>query len=113
MLQLKHPYDPRADLVTDHKHWKDVLWNVWHEDEDRGLYGVLHGLRCGGAELVLTAKSFMLLPGEWKAEEWEDTKKKYLVPHKDQLISLFKMTRFCLHTNEPLPEGIFDKEVQK
>lgn len=106
-----HPSDPRPDKVSDHRHWKKVLWNAWNHNKD--LYGVLHGVRCGGAEMAETVKSYTLLPGDWRVEEWEDTKKKYLVPHKDQLISLFKMTRFCLHTNEPLPEGIFDKEVQK
>ena len=113
-MQLKHPYDPRADLVTDHKHWKDVLHNAWHEEEEKqDLYGVLHGLGCGGAEIVLTAKSFMLLPGEWKQEEWDDVKQRYLTSHKEQLISLFKLTRFALYTNEKPPEGIFEEEAEK
>lgn len=107
MEQSIHPSDPRPDKVSDHRHWKKVLWNAWNHNKD--LYGVLHGLRCGGAEMVLTAKSFMLLPGEWKQEEWDDVKQRYLAPHKDQLISLFKLTRFALYTTEKLPDGIFEE----
>jgi len=104
-----HPSDPRADKVSDHKHWKNVLHNAWHLNKD--LYGVLHGVRCGGAEIVQTANSFMLVPGDWSPEEWDDVKLRYLAPHKEQLISLFKLTRFALYTDEALPEGIFSEEA--
>lgn len=99
-----HPSDPRPDKISDHKHWKDVLWNAWHVDQD--LYGVLHGVRCGGAEIVLTSTSFMLVPGDWSPGEWDDVKQRYLSPVKDKLIEVFRMSRLGLMTDEDF--GVFD-----
>jgi len=103
-----HPSDPRLDKISDHKYWKDVLWNVWHTDQD--LYGVLHGIRCGGAEMVLTANSFMLVPGDWNPAEWDDVKQRYLIPCKDKLVGVFKLTRFALYTDEK--PGVFEEETK-
>src|SRR5690606_13770921 len=41
--------DPRPDLAEDHRQWVAVLSMAWHRDRD--LWGLLHGLRCGGARL--------------------------------------------------------------
>lgn len=103
-----HPSDPRIDKVSDHRHWKNVLWNAWNHNKD--LYGVLHGIRCGGAEMAETVKSYTLLPGDWKEEEWIDVKKKYLGPVRDQLVDVFKLTRFAIYTDEELPVGVFNGE---
>lgn len=100
-----HPSDPRPDKVSDHKHWKDVLHNAWHADQD--LYGVLHGVRCGGAKIALTETSFMLLPDEWEQGQWDDIKRKYLMPHQKKIVEVFKMSRLG-RIGEP-PERIFDK----
>ena len=41
--------DPRPDLATDHDLWQIVL-ELARETSDQ-VYGVLHGLRCGGTTL--------------------------------------------------------------
>ncbi len=105
-----HPSDPRPDKVTDHKHWQDVLHNAWHTDQD--LYGVLHGVRCGGAEIVLTANSFMLVPGDWGPVEWDNVKQRYLSPCKEKLIKVFRISRLGLISDEELPEGIFEEKTK-
>ena len=110
MEQSNHPSDPRPDKVSDHRHWKRVLHNAWHESKD--LYGVIHGVRCGGAEMAETTKSYTLLPGDWRVGEWEDIKQRYLNPIKEQLVNIFKITRFALYTNEELPEGIFEEKTK-
>lgn len=40
--------DPRPDLAEDHRDWLAVLVMCRH---DKQLFGLLHGLRCGGARL--------------------------------------------------------------
>lgn len=103
--ELKHPYVPRGDLVSDRKHWQDVLWNCWNLDKD--LYGLLHGIRCGGAELALTQNSYRLMPGEWSVIEWQDIRQR-LEPVRDKLLQVFKLARFGTVTKEKLPDGIFE-----
>lgn len=107
MEKPKHPYDPRKDLVTDHRHWKQVLWNCWHLERD--LYYVLHGTRCGGAQLTETAASFRLLPGEWLESEWDEIKQKWLNPVRDKLIEIFMVSRWGrLMTDIEIPEKFID-----
>lgn len=103
-----HPSDPRPDKISDHKHWKDILWNAWHIDKN--LYGVLHGVRCGGAEIVLTATSFMLMPGDWAQGEWDSVKEKYLTPYKEQMIQVFKLSRFALISEEKIPDEFLENK---
>jgi len=103
--QPEHPYDPRADKVSDHRHWKEVLWNAWQDDQS--FYGLLHGIRCGGGELTLTRDSFKLLPGEWSYAEWDEVKRVRLEPVKTELISILKLTRIGKVTEEQLPDGLF------
>lgn len=103
--QPKHPYVPRPDLVSDMRHWKDVLWNCWQLDKD--LYGLLHGIRCGGAQLVLTQSSFRLQAGEWSETEWQDIRQR-LEPVRDKLLHAFRLARFGTVTNEKVPEGVFE-----
>ena len=100
----EHPADPRKDLVSDLRHWKDVLWNCWHLDKD--LYGLLHGIRCGGAQLVLTQSSYRLMPGEWSESEWEDIRQR-LEPVRGKLVRVFKLTRFGTVTKEKVLEEVF------
>lgn len=104
----RHPSDPRIDLVTDHRHWEEVLYNCWYEE--RNLYFLLHGLRCGGAELVLTQKSYRLMPGEWNESEWDGDVKSRLNPFRDKLVEVFKLTRIGRITDEKLPGGIFSRK---
>ncbi|MHB8124668.1 MAG: hypothetical protein ACYDEJ_03325 [Desulfitobacteriaceae bacterium] len=106
--ELRHPYVPRVDLVSDMKYWKEVMWNCWHLEKD--LYYLLHGLRSGGAELVRTQGSYRLMPGEWSETEWEDIKQNQLSPFRKRLIEIFKLTGFGQVSNEELSEGVFAHE---
>jgi hypothetical protein len=104
----EHPSDPRKDLITDHRHWKDILWNCWHSE--RELYYLLHGIRCGGAEIILSQRGYRLISGEWSEAEWEDIKQNRLNQFKDKLIEVFKLSRFGLVSNEKLPDGTFESK---
>lgn len=107
---LPRHLDPRPDIKADHEDWVDMLQNclVWDgfktnhggkEGYGEKLWGVLHGLRCGGARVQRNPKSelgYKLLPGneDWKQEaEWQRIRKEHLDGVKDDLISLFKMTK--------------------
>ncbi|MDN5324056.1 MAG: hypothetical protein PWQ67_2510 [Clostridia bacterium] len=109
--KLRHMLDPREDLRKDSKLWVRLLYNAYHFNKE--VYGVLHGLRCGGAQITLTPESFKLLPGEWTVQEWEENKSKYLDPIKKELIKIFKISRIGKIVNEEIPEGIFTKQVLK
>lgn len=97
----RHPSDPRPEM-PDHKDWADLLWNSWHWD--KSLYYLLHGIRCGGAEIVKTQGSFKLLPGEWSEPEWEDIKQNRLSAFRDQLVEVFKITRMGRVQEGEVPE---------
>ncbi len=46
--------DPRPDLEEDHRDWVAVLAKAWQDVDAQGnrpTWGLLHGLRCGGARL--------------------------------------------------------------
>lgn len=97
-----HPSDPRPDITADHKHWEDLLYNCWHLEQP--LYYLLHGIRCGGAQVTTTQESFMLLPGEWNEDKWEDIKQNRLNPFREKLIDIFRLTRigkFAFDLNMP------------
>ncbi|HWQ42806.1 MAG TPA: hypothetical protein VN456_12330 [Desulfosporosinus sp.] len=102
--------DPRGDKKDDHEYWQKLLWNCWHTDQT--LYYLLHGIRCGGAEVIPTKKSFCLMPGEWDEAEWNEIKRDKLSPFKDKLINIFKLTRVGRVLDEPLPDGIFKQRVR-
>ena len=91
--QPEHPYEPRPELVTDHKSWQEILLYCWHMD--KSLYYLLHGIRCGGAGVTVTKGSFRLMPGEWNESDWEDVRTR-LNPFKDKLINVFKNARIQL-----------------
>jgi len=86
--------DPRCDKQADTKTWLMVLRNAWIQDKSlNSLYYLLHGIRCGGAELISTQNSFRLLPGEWTEKEWDAVKLDNLGLVRDRLISLLYRTR--------------------
>jgi len=110
-LKLRHMLDPREDLRKDSRLWIRVLYNAYHFNQE--VYGVLHGLRCGGAQLVLTPESFKLLPGEWTVQEWEENKRIYLDPIKEELVKIFRISRMGKVVSEELPENVFTKQILK
>jgi hypothetical protein len=103
--------DPRGDKKDDHTHWQELLWNCWHSEKD--LYYLLHGIRCGGAEVIRTQKGFRLMPGEWSESEWEEIRQSKLNPFRDKLVSIFKLTRIGKVSTEKLPDGVFVTSVEQ
>ena len=81
--------DPRADKAEDHRDWEELLLYSWNCD--RSLHFLLHGLRCGGAEVVRTRRSFCLMPGEWDESEWKEIKRDKLSPFREKLTDIFKL----------------------
>lgn len=73
---------------------------------------MLHGIRCGGAELVLTQNSYRLMPGEWNEAEWEDIKQRYLGPVREKVANILRLTRFGKITEEELPPGVFEDKPE-
>lgn len=98
---LPRHLDPRPDIKADHEDWVDMLQNclVWAGLKDgKKLWGVLHGLRCGGARIqrVKGKLGYKLLPGneDWKQEtDWQRIRKEHLDPVRDDLVELFKFTK--------------------
>jgi len=101
----RHPSDPRPDLVTDHRHWREILHNCWHYSEQtrEDLYYLMHYIRCGGAEVILTANSYSLKPGEWSDAEWADIRQKHLGPKTEQLVYILKISRIGRMTEADMP----------
>lgn len=102
--------DPRSDKADDHGYWDRLLLNCWHMDKT--LYWLLHGIRCGGAEVMLTMRGFSLMPGEWDEVEWAEIKRDKLSPFRDNLIRVFKFTRFGKVSKEKFPDGFLDNESE-
>lgn len=103
----RHPGDPRPDFVTDHRHWEQLLWNSWHTDQ--ALYYLLHGIRCGGGEVIRTQNGYRLMSGEWNEAEWEEIKQTKLSPFRDKLVNIFKLTRIGKYLDEKLPDEFLRK----
>ena len=88
LTDLAYRLDPRPDLVEDHRDWMAVL--AVAELEDSYLYGLLHGLRCGGTRLELRdgAKGqyyridYKTLLEVWDEQELRET---WLEPHRHQI----------------------------
>ncbi len=81
--------DPRPDIVGDHTAWECLLATQHGRDADdqHGLYGVLHGLRCEGAELVYDGQRLRIAPGEL-GDEYPLLRKLWLLPRRDELAPL-------------------------
>jgi hypothetical protein len=112
--------DPRSDITSDHHHWELILhnakalFNTPKPVNDAGpstLFAILHGLRCAGAKIEETKQAYKLLPGEEEfvdPAEWEATKRRWLDPVKDDLVSLFKQCKIgrVVDVDKDLPEDV-------
>jgi len=86
--QIHLRLDPRPDLAEDHRDWMAVL--AVAELEDPKLYGLLHGLRCGGARLELRRSArgqhyridYKPLLGTWDEQE---LRSRWLEPRRHQI----------------------------
>jgi len=78
------PLDPRPNLDGS-VFWTRLLAAAHRRDGDdpRGLFGVLHYLRRGGARLHLEFGSARLDAGEIPATEYAALRSRYLLPRAD------------------------------
>ena len=85
--------DPRPDLEEDHRDWVAVLAQAWQEVDAQGnrhLWGLLHGLRCGGARLEVREGArgayyridYTPLLGWWDEGE---LRRRWLEPYKEAI----------------------------
>lgn len=92
MTKSSGPYDPRPDLLEDAFFWRQALKLAYRDPE---FYGLLHGLRCGGSRIEVRSNgSFKLnvkpLVDEWPEYTLETFQAKWLEPHRNMFIALFK-----------------------
>lgn len=67
-----HPADPRPDIEEDHQLWDAVLRAAWARGRgDNPIYGLLHGLRCGGARLTKKENGSLHMEYEALLKVWE------------------------------------------
>ncbi|MFW5962027.1 MAG: hypothetical protein ACOCQR_00245 [bacterium] len=94
----KNKYEPRPDLKEDTLLWQALLKLT--QENNRKLYGILHGFRCYGAKL-LTNKArdkIKLVPrfeeeGLWKDnDEWKKDAQDWLIPYKKEIEKLLEET---------------------
>jgi hypothetical protein len=108
----EYEQDPRPDLWRDHAYWVAILTLAMAEGSEEGskegggepggggpgamyqsqdVYGILHGLRCGGASLVADKEfGLVLQPGGWEAGEYAAVKARDLAPRRAQLVNLLQ-----------------------
>ncbi len=79
--------DPRPDLFADHAEWAAIL-DMAHQEGDE-IWGILHGLRCGGAKLSAHATYGLVIErGEWGEEAYKAHKAEHLTPRSKQVLRL-------------------------
>lgn len=95
-LRQQWTADPRSDLRPDSAHWLRLLSLAWAIDgkESGGLFGTLHGCRCGGAKLLPVPPDKMRLTrGEWSEAEWAMVREGWLMPYAKTLTELLERVR--------------------
>lgn len=55
-MKIKIEEDPRPDLAEDSVLWR-ILLTVARQYQGGKLFGLMHGLRCGGSRLVWESKA--------------------------------------------------------
>ena len=83
--------DPRPELSADSDAWTKLLALAYDLDESDmdGAYGALLGIRCMGASLVRVNGGWAIQRGEIPEDEYQDIRKRYLLPVKDRIMGLF------------------------
>lgn len=83
----KEAHDSRPDIKEDHFIWEEVL-KVAYKMGD--VYGILHGLRCGGSRLSLDDRSLTFVFGTtFLPTDISRIKTKYIQPHKNEIKQVF------------------------
>lgn len=87
----EYELDPRPDLEKDHGYWVELL--TLAKAENQNIFGILHGLRCGGANLVGDRiTGLRIIPGEWDANSYAEYRDKYLRPNIEIIKNLLAKT---------------------
>lgn len=92
--ELDYRIDPRPGLEEDSALWTELLTNATAINIE--VTQVLHAMRGGGTVIVQQEERYVLKPlidsktGWGSSEEYAETRDKYLLPHKDQIIGLLK-----------------------
>ena len=96
---IRYLTDPRPDLEEDSVLWQRVLEAArWQSTE---VFMVLHGFRCEGTRLQMTARGLRMVPrihagetprpsGFDSPEEYRETRQEWLVPLTPAIIGLFR-----------------------
>ena len=88
--------DPRPDITADSAWWERLLGMAYDQDGDDpdGLFGALHGLRCGGAKLLpVPPDKTRLSRGEWDADEYAQLRDHWLLARGARLTDLLGRVR--------------------
>ena len=82
----RYPADPRPDL-GDGVLYGRLLAAAYGLDgaDPRGLFGVLHGMRCHGARIGTDFGRARLLRGEIPEEEYGELRGRYLLPRAEEV----------------------------
>lgn len=108
----QYELDPRPDLDQDHGYWVALLLAAKKRGNDwREVFGILHGLRCGGANLVRDRiTGLRIVPGEWDTNSYADYRDKYLRPNintiKDLLVQASRTNLKSLATRDEVAARI-------
>lgn len=84
--------DPRPDLREDSFFWRQALRLAYPAAD---FFGLLHGLRCGGARLTITEKGsfrldFKQVVDDWPGETMDSFRARWLEPHRELFVGLFR-----------------------
>jgi hypothetical protein len=101
--------DPRPDLIDDSNLWQCVLETAIHADPfpetPNSIYGLLHGLRCGGATLEVSKQgklrldySTLIEVGIWTDR---DLRSNWLLPAASGIKQVFRLAE------QQFPDVIF------
>lgn len=92
---MKIEKDPRADLVEDSTLWK-ILLTIARDFEGGKIFGLMHGLRCGGTRLVWRSKEppslRFQLDDLYKSMDRETLLREWLRPNQREISLIVKET---------------------
>jgi hypothetical protein len=101
--------DPRArDYPEDSHLWGRLLCWAYDGGNAFGLFGALHGLRCGGARLERHERTVRLLRGDWEEAGYAALRENYLLPHGQRLTRLLTDLGHWAAEREALKESESD-----
>lgn len=92
---MKIEADPRSDLREDSVLWR-ILLTVAREYEGGKVYGLMHGLRCGGSRLLWRSKKppslRFQLDDLYKTMDRDTLLNEWLKPNQKAITAVVKQT---------------------